>query len=41
MLSEPNINSPANVDAGLMYRDRPEEYKKKVRRLIDKALEAL
>lgn len=41
MLSEPNINSPANVDAGIQYRDRPDEYKKKVRKLIDKALENL
>jgi ubiquitin-conjugating enzyme E2 G1 len=41
MLSEPNINSPANVDASVQFRDRPDEYKKKVRRLIDKALENL
>lgn len=41
MLSEPNINSPANVDAGIQFRDKPEEYKKKVRKLIDKALENL
>jgi ubiquitin-protein ligase len=41
MLSEPNINSPANVDASVQYRDRPEDYKKKVRRLIDQALENL
>ncbi|CAD8211138.1 unnamed protein product [Paramecium pentaurelia] len=41
MLSEPNINSPANVDAGIQFRDKPDEYKKKVRKLIDKALENL
>ncbi|CAD8187519.1 unnamed protein product [Paramecium pentaurelia] len=41
ILSEPNINSPANVDAGIQFRDRPDEYKKKVRKLIDKALENL
>merc|ERR1712093_507040 len=26
MLSEPNISSPANVDAGVMYRNNREEY---------------
>lgn len=41
MLSDPNINSPANVDASIQFRDNPEEYKKKVRKLIDKALENL
>lgn len=41
MLSEPNINSPANVDAGKMFRDKPDEYKRQVRKLIDKALEDL
>ena len=33
MLNEPNIDSAANVDASVMYRDRREEYNKKVRRM--------
>lgn len=41
MLSEPNINSPANVDASIHFRDKPDEYKKRVRKLIDQALENL
>ena len=41
MLSEPNINSPANVDASKHFRDSPDEFRKKVRKLIDKALENL
>lgn len=33
MLNDPNIESPANLDASVEYRDNPAEYKKKVRRL--------
>lgn len=31
LLDDPEINSPANVDASVMYRDRREEYSKKAR----------
>lgn len=33
MLTEPNIDSAANVDASVMYRDKREDYNKKVRRM--------
>ena len=33
MLNSPNIESPANLDAALDYRDNGEGYKKKVRKL--------
>ena len=33
MLNDPNISSPANIDAAIEYRDSPETYKKKVRKL--------
>jgi ubiquitin-conjugating enzyme E2 G1 len=39
MLSEPNIESPANIDAGKQCRDNPEEYKKKVRYLVNKSMD--
>ena len=39
MLSEPNIDSPANIDAGKQYRDNPEEYRKKVRMLVNKSMD--
>mmetsp|Transcript_79353 Transcript_79353/g.92749 ORF Transcript_79353/g.92749 Transcript_79353/m.92749 type:complete len:169 (+) Transcript_79353:56-562(+) len=41
MLSAPNIDSPANVDAGIQFRDDPEGYKKKVRALTKKSVEML
>ena len=39
MLSDPNINSPANVDAAKQYRDDREGYNKKVRQLTVWALD--
>ncbi len=39
MLSEPNIESPANIDAAKQYRDFPEEYRKKVRILVNKSMD--
>ncbi|KAI9204317.1 ubiquitin-conjugating enzyme/RWD-like protein [Polychytrium aggregatum] len=30
LLGDPNCSSPANVDAAVMFRERPEEYKKMV-----------
>ncbi len=37
LLSDPNIYSPANVDAGVEFRDKKAAYKTRVKRLIDKA----
>lgn len=39
MLNEPNIDSPANIDAAKQYRDDPEGYRKKVRKLAQKSLD--
>jgi len=33
MLNDPNIDSPANLDAAIELRDNPDAYKKKVRKL--------
>ncbi len=39
MLSEPNVDSPANIDAAKQCRDFPEEYRKKVRILVNKSMD--
>jgi ubiquitin-conjugating enzyme E2 G1 len=39
MLNEPNLNSPANVDAAKQLREDLENYKKKVKRLVRKSIE--
>ena len=39
MLNDPNIDSPANLDASLQWRDDREAYNKKVRILAAKSLE--
>nr|CAD1817619.1 unnamed protein product [Ananas comosus var. bracteatus] len=41
MLSSPNDESPANVEAAKDWRDRREEFKKKVRRIVRKSQEML
>ena len=41
MLSSPNDESPANVDAAKMWRDAREEYKKKVSRIVRRSQEML
>ena len=41
LLNEPNCDSPANIDAGVMFRNNPEEYRKKVIYLVNKSLEDL
>lgn len=37
LLDDPEINSPANVDAGVLYRDKPVEYKKRAQETVDKS----
>ncbi|AFZ81741.1 ubiquitin-conjugating enzyme E2, putative [Theileria equi strain WA] len=39
MLGEPNLESPANVDAGIHLKSNPADYRKKVQRLARKTLE--
>ncbi|KAK4179842.1 ubiquitin-conjugating enzyme/RWD-like protein [Triangularia setosa] len=35
LLDDPEISSPANVDAGVMYRDRRDEYNKKAKETVE------
>ncbi|KAL6121715.1 hypothetical protein NUSPORA_01324 [Nucleospora cyclopteri] len=35
LLNDPNINSPANMEAAEMYEKNKEEYKKKVREIVE------
>jgi len=37
MLSDPNFNSPANVDASVELRKKPAEYKKKLLKLVERS----
>ena len=39
LLNEPNIESPANLDASIMFRDHRDLYEKKVRELVLKSME--
>ena len=41
MLNDPNIDSPANIDASVEFRDNNTEYKRKVRRLTQESLNDL
>lgn len=34
ILDDPNINSPANVDASTLWRDKREEYNEKVKKIV-------
>ncbi|KAL2025031.1 hypothetical protein VTK56DRAFT_33 [Thermocarpiscus australiensis] len=37
LLDQPEINSPANVDAGVMYRDRRDEYNREARETVERS----
>ncbi len=41
MLNDPNIDSPANIDAAVMFRDKKDEYKKMVRKLTEQSVDYL
>lgn len=41
MLNDPNISSPANIDAAVEYRDNYETYKKKVKKLTIQSVDML
>ena len=41
MLSEPNISSPANIDAAKEYRDSNDSYNEKVRELTERSFDFL
>lgn len=36
LMDDPEINSPANVDASVLYRDRREEYDKRARETVER-----
>jgi len=38
---QPNLDSPANIDAAKEFKDHHREYKKRVRRLARKSIEDL
>jgi ubiquitin-conjugating enzyme E2 G2 len=38
MLGDANIESPADVDAAVMMKKRPEEYKRKIREQVERSL---
>jgi len=37
LLDDPEINSPANVDASVLYRDNKTEYNKRAKDIVDKS----
>ncbi|KAF4944295.1 hypothetical protein FSARC_14707 [Fusarium sarcochroum] len=37
LLDDPEINSPANVDASVLYRDHKNEYNKRAKEIVDKS----
>ena len=39
MLSDPNLDSPANIDAAKMLRDDPKAFRRKVRQCVERSLE--
>ncbi|RYG51176.1 hypothetical protein EON66_11050 [archaeon] len=39
MLNDPNISSPANVDAAVQFRDDPKAFRRRVRDLVARSLE--
>ena len=39
LLSDPNDNSPANIDAAVQWRDDFEGFKKQVKRLVRRSVE--
>lgn len=41
MLNDPNLDSPANMDAAIQYRDDKQGYIRKVRRLAQKSVDCL
>ena len=41
MLNDPNVESPANIDASIEFKKNREEYNKKVRRLTSESIDYL
>lgn len=41
LLSAPNADSPANIDAAVMFRENPKEWKKRVRKCAEKSVDCM
>jgi len=41
LLSDPNLESPANIDASVQLKGDPKAYKKKVRELVRRSMESI
>jgi ubiquitin-conjugating enzyme E2 G1 len=41
MLSEPNLESPANMDAAVQFRTDREAYRRRIKTIVRKSLDAL
>lgn len=41
MLSDPNLESPANIDASVNLQRDPEGYRKRIRKLVRQSTEVL
>ena len=39
MLNDPNCDSPANIDAAVLLRNNPKEYKSRVQTLVYQSME--
>jgi len=37
LLSDPNISSPANVDASVEFRNKPQVYRERIKKLVEKS----
>jgi len=37
LLSDPNISSPANVDASVEFRTKPQVYRERIKKLVEKS----
>jgi ubiquitin-conjugating enzyme E2 G1 len=41
MLVDPNLDSPANIDAAVQFKNDPKGYKRRVRELVNKSIESM
>ena len=41
LLAAPNVDSPANIDAGVEFREDPKSFRRKARQCAEKSLEEM
>ena len=41
LLAAPNVDSPANIDAGVEFREDPKAFRRKARQCAEKSLEEM